>query len=312
MTARHGPPGRGRGGAPTRRPGQTDSTPAKAPEAVSSIAPARIVWPPVINRAARIVNSYPTLITLRQLFYRLVSEQLLANSTSAYKRLSELTAEHRRQGRFPALADTTRDIVLAQSWTSPAEALRDIVEDYRRPRTEDQPYTIVLGVEKRGMIQQLWDWFGDQLGIPVVPLAGYDSQSHIDQVRGLVHHYRRPAVLLYAGDFDPSGEDILRDYTERSRCFDKIVHVALTPEQVDEFGLPENPGKITDSRARAFAAKHGRLVQVELDALDPNDLRSLYQAAIDQFWDTSIYEDVRAEEEQQVAEFREFVGRWSS
>ena len=61
----------------------------------------------------------------------------------------------------------------------------------------------MLGVEKRGMVQQLRNWFGDELGIPVVALAGYDSESHIDQVRELVSAYARPAVLLYAGDFRP-------------------------------------------------------------------------------------------------------------
>jgi hypothetical protein len=41
-------------------------------------------------------------------------------------------------------------------------------------------------------------------------------------------------------------------------------------------------GKATDSRAAAFKARHGRLVQVELEALAPDDLRQLFEDALAQ------------------------------
>jgi len=51
-----------------------------------------------------------------------------------------------------------------------------------------------------------------------------------------------------------------------------------------------------DSRAKALTERHGALVQVELDALDPADLRELFQAAIGShgYWDTSRYEESSA------------------
>ena len=49
----------------------------------------RIDWGLVLIRAATIVRSYPdTSVTLRLLFYRLVSEQVIPNEQSAYKGLS--------------------------------------------------------------------------------------------------------------------------------------------------------------------------------------------------------------------------------
>ena len=97
-------------------------------------------------------------------------------------------------------------------------------------------------------------------------------------------------VLLYGGDFDPSGVDIDRDFVERAGCFDEVVRVALNARQVEEFDLPPLLGKASDARASAFVAKYGRLVQVELDALPPETLRKLYQDAIDRWWDASAYE----------------------
>ena len=49
--------------------------------------------------------------------------------------------------------------------------------------------------------------------------------------------------------------------------------------------------------ASGFIARYGELVQVELDALDPDDLQELYQEALDEFWDTSAY-DHAVEQEQ--------------
>jgi hypothetical protein len=68
----------------------------------------RIDWPQVVGQAREIVESYDTSVTLRQLFYRLVSAQVIPNSQAAYKRLSALTAEARREGDFPALEHRTR------------------------------------------------------------------------------------------------------------------------------------------------------------------------------------------------------------
>ena len=129
---------------------------------------------------------------------------------------------------------------------------------------------------KAGMVIQLQSWFG-HLGIPVLALGGYSSQTYVDDVAWDAQRQGRDAILLYAGDFDPSGEDIDRDFEERSDCWDEVIRVALTAGQVRQFGLPPNPGKATDSRAAGFIARHGALVLVELDALDPDDLRRLYQ-----------------------------------
>jgi len=108
-------------------------------------------------------------------------------------------------------------------------------------------------------------------------------------------------VLIYAGDFDPTGEDVDRDFVERVGEFDEVRRIALSAEQVDEYDLPSLPGKETDSRAAAFEARHGRLVQVELDALDPDDLRDLYAAAIADYWAGDAFAAVREQERQERA-----------
>jgi hypothetical protein len=222
-------------------------------------------WSVIIEAARSIVLGYSYLITLRQLHYLLVSVAFggYVNDEACYKRLSALTAEGRRAGRFPALLDQTRTIRRLRSWTSPADAVSDVAQRYRRDRTEGQEWLVVLGGEKATLLAQLAQWF-DPLGCPIVLLRGYGSQTYVDDVAEMVEEDGRQAVLIYAGDFDPSGEDILRDFTKRCPVFDKVEHVAVQPGQVASLGLIENPGKATDSRAARFLARHGKLVQVEV------------------------------------------------
>lgn len=249
----------------------------------------KLDWDAIVPHAASIVRSYSTGVTLRQLFYRLVSAQIIPNTQNAYKGLSRYTARARREGWFPDLIDRNRAIERFGTFTSPEEAVDYIRRVYRRPRDENQEWSIYLGVEKSGIVEQLTDWFG-RLGIAIVALGGYSSQSYVDEIVKDVERQDRPAVLIYAGDFDPSGEDIERDFLERADCFEENHRIALTPQQIIDYALPPLPGKKSDSRAAAFTARHGQLMQVELDALDPNDLRGLYQDALDDYWDNDTWQ----------------------
>ena len=249
---------------------------------------ARLDWPAILERAAEIVNSYDTGVTLRQLFYRLVAAQVLPNTQTVYRRLSARTAEARRAGTFPALVDATRGIVRPRSFDGPEQAREWLASIYRRDRTEGQEQTIYLGVEKQGLVALLQSWYWD-MGLPIVALKGYGSQTYLDEIGEDVERQGRPAVMLYAGDFDPTGEDIERDLGKRCPALD-VRRIALTEDQVREHGLPENPAKAGDSRGAGFKARHGKLVQVEVDALPPDVLRDLFDAAMAGEWDKSQWE----------------------
>lgn len=256
----------------------------------------RIDWPAILDQAAQIVASYDTGVTLRQLFYRLVAAGLLPNTTSAYKTLSERTAEARRRNGFPDLLDRTRTIHRDLFFTDPAEARTWLARVYRRDRTEGQEEAVYLGVEKHGIVAQLEAWFSDY-GLRILSLGGYSSQTYVDKIAQDAEEDGRPAVLIYAGDWDPSGEDISRDFLERCPVFSDTVRVALNAEQVEEYHLPELPGKATDSRAAGFIERHGRLAQVELDALPPDTLRDLFAGELARHVDVSAFKEQIEQEE---------------
>ncbi len=95
-------------------------------------------WAPIVAKAAAIVNSYDTGVTLRQCFYRLVADGTLPNTTGAYKALSSHTAAARRAGEFPDFVDNVRSIHRFRSFTGAGQALDWLADIYRRDRTEGQ------------------------------------------------------------------------------------------------------------------------------------------------------------------------------
>jgi len=257
----------------------------------------RVSWEPVLERGAEIVRASRLPMALRRLFYVLCEEGLIPNTKSAYSTLSRKSAKAREDGSFPDLYDYTRKIHRLLTFSDPEKASRWFAEEvYRRDRTEMMDVTIVPCTEKRGFAPWLTDRFQER-GLPVLELGGYASKDYVDRAKRLVAEYDRPAVLIYSGDFDPEGEDIERDWLRRTACWDKVIRVALTEKQVLEYNLPEWPGKPNSSRAAGFIAKYGRLVQVELEALDTELVLDLYEEAVSEFWDEDAYQQSLALEE---------------
>lgn len=275
----------------------------------------RYAWHLILPAAARLVAAYgkDAGVTLRQLFYRLVAAEMLPNTQQAYGSLSTQSAEARRgsskfyAGTFPRLMDRGRDIDRPHLWSDARDAAAWLADRYMEPRAATQEQNLYVAVEKNALRGQLFQWFAP-MGLPVIALGGYPSQTLADEVYDDTKDKARrgkPNILIYAGDFDADGEDIQRDFEHRAGCFDEVVRVALTPEQIEQFELPPQPGKWSSARARGFAEKYEDLfesvygydlVQIELDALPPEDLRRVYQEAIDEFFDYEAFEAVKAHE----------------
>jgi hypothetical protein len=74
----------------------------------------------------------------------------------------------------------------------------------------------------------------------------------------------------------------------------------VTPEQIEDWNLPTRPTKQSDTRSKGFGE-----ISVELDAIDPNDLRALVQAVIEIHLPPEQFEVLKAAEESE----RKLIGR---
>src|SRR5262249_39564 len=117
----------------------------------------------------------------------------------------------------------------------------------------------------------------------------------------------KEGVLLYLGDHDPSGEDMVRDVRDRLEMFGvevNVIKLALTTDQVKRYNPPPNPAKVTDSRAPAYIEKHGTS-SWEVDALPPNVLSQLIRTALGQLVDKDKMDAVIALEEADKKKLRD-------
>jgi len=274
---------------------------------------ARIRWAAVVDRARDIVLEYEGGVTLRQVHYRCVSAGLIPNSRSAYRHLSAQLAKARREDGFPDLIDTLREVHVPACWDDAAGLLAEVPGWFRLDRTRGQQHALYVAAEKDTLRTMFTGWLGD-LGVPVLVVRGFGSQSYAQDVRRRAARDHRPAVLLYVGDFDCSGEDVERDWVARTECWSEVRRVLLTFDQVRDYRLPATEGKREDPRWPAFAARHGfdaaRPVQWEVEALAPEELQRLVMDAVRPYIDRDALAAVLNEERGQRHTLAHFVARW--
>jgi hypothetical protein len=268
-------------------------------------------WQPILARAAERVAAFTSRFergpTLRRLHYELVADEVATeagyqNLLVDYKGLSARTAEERRHGTFPDMSESVRGLH-RESGFADARELREHVRAIARvDRMAGQEHAVCVAVEKDGSRGFLHDWF-DGYGVLVTSLNGYPSQTLVDRIRRWRAADRRPLVVLYAGDHDATGEDIDRDFRARLGGGIELRRVALLPEHVVRYDLPRSPFEKDDPRNRSFVARHGGLWQTELDALDPDALRTLFDRAFHELWDMSVFEERLALEPALLADF---------
>jgi hypothetical protein len=237
-------------------------------------------------------------MTVRQVFYRMVSRGAIAKTEGEYKRtVVRLLGQMRWDGEIPFgwIADNTRWMRKPQTDSSVEAALRRVAESYRRSLWDDQPVYVEIWLEKDALAGVLYPET-DSWDVPLMVTRGYPSLSYLNEAAEVIEAQGKPAYLYYFGDYDPSGLDIPRKVEEgiRKRAPGADIHferVAVTAEQIEAWALPTRPTKRNDSRSKGFQGE-----SVEVDAIPAGTLRSLVKDCIVR------HVDQRALEVQRVAE----------
>ena len=239
----------------------------------------------IIQKAKEIISQYDVRLTIRQVYYRLVAEQVIENSHKSYKNLDGVLVKAREAGYIPyeKFVDTSRSVLKSNSWTSPKEFFETVKKAYRKTLLDDQDNYIEVWVEKdalRSVFEPVTDSFDINLGIG----KGYTSHTALyDASRRIAEHPDKTIKILYFGDFDPSGKDIFRNLKVRTRELFGISAdfemVSLTREDIETYKLPPAPAKRLDTRFNSFVQEHGD-ISVELDALPPNILEEKIKESI--------------------------------
>lgn len=245
-------------------------------------------------------------MTLRQLFYVLVSRGHLPKTEAGYNKLKRIMKERREVGACPWgwLADHTRAVIAARTFDGVEGLLDDAARLYRRDLMRQQPYAIQVWAESDS-VGSIISPVADRYTIPVYVGRGYASVGYLwsaaEDIAAAIGS-DKDVVILHVGDYDPSGEDIFRDVAEKLDRYtaailkgipadqahgwtvgDHLVvkRIALTEDQVLEHDLPARPPKKTDSRSKSFDG----IGAVEVEALPVDVLTDLVEDAIQDYID---------------------------
>jgi hypothetical protein len=254
-----------------------------------------------IAQANLIIAEYQAqgyLLTLRQLYYQFVGRDLIANNMREYKNLGTVINDARLAGLidWSAIEDRTREYESNSHWDSPEAIVSAVAEQFRYDTWEDQPYRIEVWIEKEALAG-VFERVCRELDIGWFPCRGYTSQSEMWSAAQRLLGYRaqkQKPVILHFGDHDPSGIDMTRDIVDRLALFMggrsrfELLRLALNMEQVEEYGPPPNPAKVTDSRFESYQAVHGE-ESWELDALEPRVLAGLVRKTVLAYRDEALY-----------------------
>jgi len=278
--------------------------------------PTEAVYQLVHKVQAIITESDILPLTLRQIFYMLVSNEGYDKTEKAYKRLCETMNKARRAKLIDM--DSIRDDGLrracAAGYSSQSSFVRSIIwraENFILDRQAVQDTKIYVWCEAGGMLPQLANAV-EEWHIPVLSSGGFDSvttKHNLAQELALEKH----VVILHLGDHDPSGvhmfgsldEDLqafMRDIREEdgwgndnNEC--DLYRIAVTPEQVEEMNLPTAPAKTTDKRSF-----EGLTTQCE--AIHPSQLRDIVRENCLLWIDDDVHEKCLAKEQEISSELR--------
>jgi hypothetical protein len=248
-------------------------------------------------------------MTVRQLFYRLVSQGVIAKTEAEYKQtVIRLTGQMRLAGRIPFgwIADNTRWMRKPRTHSSLEEALEHTARTYRRSVWDDQDAYVEIWLEKDALagvlcgVTEKWD-------VPLMVTRGFASLSFLYEAADAIEAEGKPAFLYYFGDHDPSGLDIPRAVEARLREFApeadiSFERVAVTPEQIEELELETRPTKKTDSRSKNFVGE-----SVEVDAIEPRRLKQICRECIEQHIDHKAHLSLMKIELEERATLREIA-----
>jgi len=252
-------------------------------------------------------------LTLRQLYYQLVSRDIIPNEVREYAKLSTLLVKGRMGGvvDWEAIEDRIRVPFLPYWVTGIGDAINDTIEQYRLDRQEGQNVYIELWVEKdalSGILKRITSHYHIKLMVN----RGYSSCTAMHDAYKRIEEVGYPCkkkVILYLGDHDPSGLDMIRDIQERLDEFGADVEVkpiGLTMAQIKKYNPPTNPAKITDPRAKWYIREYGNK-SWEVDALNPKILNELVEKNVEKLIDMNLFYDKIAEEKNDKNKLKKMI-----
>jgi hypothetical protein len=227
-----------------------------------------------------------------------------------------------------AIKDLNRRLKSERTYDSPREAIESTAEWYARDWWEKQPYYVEVMSEKEALINDVCE----RWQVPYTIVHGYNSTTAAydagKRFRTKIDNGRQ-VLVLYVGDFDPSGLQMQEDLEERinlvagSTGSIEVKRLGLTREQVRQYRLPgqkvklpaekkEGDGRLKkgeDSRAAKYVKQHGKLCW-EVDALPPELIPNFIEQAVEAVIDNKKLGHAQTMQEREKKRLLKLANEW--
>jgi len=280
----------------------------------------------LIEKVNAIIGEYALLelvLTLRQLYYQLVSRDIVLNNLQSYNRVGEIVNDAKLAGfvDWAAIEDRRRNLMAVPHYDGPADAIESVAGGFALDKWEGQKYRPEVWSEKEALLSII-DRVAVENDLAYMACCGYNSGTEMYNAAQRVRARRalgQETVVIYCGDHDPSGLDMSEsDIPTRFQTFlskygqdpVEIRRVALNLDQVEKYNPPPNFAKETDARYGAYRKKYGDKCW-EVDALDPRTLIALIQAEVDDMKDAGLYTEMEAREADEREQLSKASDRWN-
>jgi hypothetical protein len=201
-------------------------------------------------------------ITGRGIGYKLFTQGLIPDmSRASMQKVYRLLREAREEDIIPWgwIVDETRELERVATWHDPEQYAEAVARSYRRDFWNWQDVRVEVWSEKgtvRGVLQPVLDEFG--VGFRV--MHGYASATAVHGVAE--DDDGRPLIVLYVGDYDPSGMNMSEvDLPTRLEKYDgthvELRRIALKREQTRGLQSFAAADKKKDRQALLGAGRHG-------------------------------------------------------
>jgi len=240
-----------------------------------------------IEAINKVINQYGQ-VTIRQIYYR-----LLGDLGAPYRQIQYACKIGRRQGLISksGIVDRSRPIYGKKLFNELRDFLDGTPETFHLDFWNDSDVRPEIWTEKDALSQILYAE-ARRYNVDVYVTRGFLSDSNKYRWGG------ENKAIMYFGDFDASGLFIDKDL-EFSVVFKNFERKALTQNQIEEHKLPSVAVNKSDPRSLGYIKRYGD-VGWEIDALDPNLLREMVRAAIEQYINFDV--ERKRDEEEKVRE----------
>lgn len=176
-------------------------------------------------------------LTLRQLYYQLVSRDIIVNTVKSYSRLGDIVSRARESGMIDwrHIVDRSRRVQSNPHWTDAKHFMASVAPQFSLDWWQGQQVRPIVFVEKEAL-EEIVGRACDKYDVPYFANKGYLSASAVWHVAHdlMLNHDDEACerfVVLHLGDHDPSGIDMSRDIQSRLNLFAQSVDDDRTPPE---------------------------------------------------------------------------------